>query len=182
MKIIILDRDGVINQDSDNYIKSLEEWKPIPGSIEAISRLYHADYRIVVITNQSGISRGYFNLETLNKMHNKLINLVRQNGAEIEAIFFCPHAPDQNCICRKPKPGLFLELSKRMSVDLTNIPAIGDSLRDLQAAKAVGAKPILVKTGKGKRTIKKSEEFLNHENIEIYEDLAEFVDKFLMKK
>ncbi|HTP63378.1 MAG TPA: D-glycero-beta-D-manno-heptose 1,7-bisphosphate 7-phosphatase [Burkholderiales bacterium] len=152
MKLVILDRDGTINQDSDQYIKSPSEWKPIPGSLEAIARLTQAGWRVVVATNQSGIARGLFDMSTLNAIHAELHRAVNLAGGRIDAIFFCPHAADADCECRKPKPGLLREIAKRMDVDLAGVPMVGDSLRDLQAAAAVGASPYLVLTGKGKRT------------------------------
>ena len=152
MKLIILDRDGTINQDSDQYIKSPLEWKPIPGSLEAIARLTHAGWRVVVATNQSGIARGLFDMATLNAIHAEMHRAVALAGGRIDAIFFCPHAADSNCECRKPKPGLLLEIAERLNVDLAGVPLAGDSLRDLEAAAAVGARPLLVLTGKGRKT------------------------------
>ena len=152
MKLIILDRDGVINFDSAQFIKSPDEWKPIPGSLAAIARLNHAGYRVVVATNQSGVGRGLFEMDTLNAIHEKMLKALAQVGGRIDAIFFCPHTSADNCACRKPKPGMLHEISKRFNTNLTGIPAIGDALRDLQAAVAVGAKPMLVLTGKGKKT------------------------------
>jgi len=153
MKLIILDRDGVINVDSDQFIKSPAEWKPIPGSLEAIAKLNQAGYRVVLATNQSGIGRGLFDMATLNAIHDKMHKALAHVGGRIDALFFCPHAADSKCDCRKPKPGLFEEISKRFNMDLTGVPAIGDSLRDLQAATAMGARPILVRTGKGEKTL-----------------------------
>jgi D-glycero-D-manno-heptose 1,7-bisphosphate phosphatase len=152
MKLVILDRDGTINEDSDQYIKSPLEWKPIPGSLEAIARLTQGGWRCVVATNQSGIARGLFDMATLNAIHAEMHRAVNQAGGRIEAIFFCPHAADSNCQCRKPKPGLLLEISKRLDAELAGVPMIGDSLRDLEAAAAAGAEPWLVLTGKGKKT------------------------------
>ncbi len=152
MKLIILDRDGVINHDSDNFIKSPDEWVPIPGSLEAIARLHQAGYRVVVATNQSGIARGLFNIVTLNAIHQKLHSAVKLVGGEIDAIFFCPHAADDNCDCRKPKPGLLQEISKRFDINLRSVPTVGDSLRDLQAGFVSGCTPYLVLTGKGELT------------------------------
>ncbi len=153
MKLIILDRDGVINQDSDLYIKSAAEWRPIPGSAEAIARLNHAGYRVVVATNQSGISRGLFDTATLNLMHDKMHKLVAQAGGRIDAVFYCPHKNDDHCGCRKPAPGMFEEIAQRFGVSLAGVPAVGDSLRDLQAGVALGCQPMLVRTGKGEKTI-----------------------------
>ncbi|MBI1891004.1 MAG: D-glycero-beta-D-manno-heptose 1,7-bisphosphate 7-phosphatase [Burkholderiales bacterium] len=151
-KLIILDRDGVINYDSDAFIKSPDEWKPLPGSLEAVARLNQAGYRVVVCTNQSGVARGYFNIVTLNEIHQKMHHLARQVGAEIDAVFFCPHAADDNCDCRKPKPGMLREIAERYNVNLKGIPTVGDSLRDLQAGFVVGCVPYLVLTGKGEKT------------------------------
>ena len=147
-----MDRDGVINYDSDQYIKTPAEWKPIPQSLEAIARLNHAGYRVVVATNQSGVGRGIFNMSTLNAIHDKMYRALANVGGRIDALFFCPHTNENNCDCRKPKPGMLLDISKRFNVDLKNVPFVGDSLKDLQAAQAVDAKPILVRTGKGEKT------------------------------
>ena len=152
MKLVILDRDGTINHDSDQYIKSPAEWKPIKGSLEAIARLTQDGWRVVVATNQSGIGRGLFDMATLNAIHDLMHRAVHQAGGRIDAIFFCPHASESNCGCRKPKPGMLLEIARRMNVELEGVPMVGDSLRDLQAAAAAGAKPVLVLTGKGRRT------------------------------
>jgi D-glycero-D-manno-heptose 1,7-bisphosphate phosphatase len=152
MKLVILDRDGVINYDSDVYIKSPEEWKPIPGSLDAIARLNQWGYRVVVVTNQSGIGRGLFEMDTLNAIHDKMIRAVAQTGGRIDAVFFCPHTNADRCGCRKPKAGMFEEIAARYNADLTDVPAVGDSLRDLLAAATVGAQPMLVLTGKGKKT------------------------------
>jgi D-glycero-D-manno-heptose 1,7-bisphosphate phosphatase len=152
MKLIVLDRDGVINHDSDLYIKSPDEWQPIPGSLAAIARLNQHGYRVVVATNQSGIGRGLFSMDTLNAIHDKMIKAVAQAGGRIDAVFYCPHTNADQCGCRKPKPGMLEEIAMRYNVGLAGVPAVGDSLRDLQAAAAVGAQPILVLTGKGKKT------------------------------
>jgi len=152
VKLVILDRDGTINQDSDQYIKSPAEWKPIPGSMQAIARLTQRGWRCVVATNQSGIARGLFDMATLNAIHAEMHRAVGQAGGRIDAIFFCPHAADSNCECRKPKPGLLREIAARFGVELEGVPMIGDSLRDVEAAAAVGAKPYLVLTGKGNKT------------------------------
>jgi D-glycero-D-manno-heptose 1,7-bisphosphate phosphatase len=152
MKLVILDRDGTINEDSDDYIKSPAEWRPIPGSLEAIARLTQAGYRVVVATNQSGIGRGLFDAATLNAIHETLQRAVQQAGGRIDAIFFCPHADAAGCECRKPKPGMLLEIGRRLNVALAGVPMVGDALRDLQAAAAAGARPVLVLTGKGRKT------------------------------
>ena len=152
MKLVILDRDGTINQDSDQYIKSPAEWKPIPGSLEAIARLTQGGWRIAVATNQSGLSRGLFDMATLNAIHAEMHRAVAQAGGRIDAIFFCPHAADSKCECRKPKPGLLREIGTRFDLDLKGVPMVGDALRDVEAAAAVGAQPYLVLTGKGRKT------------------------------
>ncbi|MFU8837745.1 MAG: D-glycero-beta-D-manno-heptose 1,7-bisphosphate 7-phosphatase [Thiohalomonadaceae bacterium] len=177
MGLIILDRDGVINQDSDNFIRSVEEFIPLPGSLEAIARLNQAGYIVTVATNQSGIGRGLFDLNTLNAMHDKLRKLLAAIGGQVEMIVFCPHNPDDGCDCRKPKPGMYREIARRVGVSLQDVPVIGDSLRDLQAAQAVAARPILVRTGKGERSLAKSADEL--QGIPVYADLAAAVDALL---
>lgn len=169
MKLIILDRDGVINQDSDAFIKSPDEWIPIPGSLEAIARLTKAGYSVVVATNQSGLGRKLFDITTLNAIHQKMQASVKALGGSIPAVMFCPHLPTDDCDCRKPKAGMFLTIGKRFDVDLAGIPAVGDSLRDLQAGFLAGCKPYLVLTGKGKQTIEKGG--LPPETV-IFDDLA----------
>jgi D-glycero-D-manno-heptose 1,7-bisphosphate phosphatase len=176
MKLIILDRDGVVNFDSDQFIKSPDEWKPIPGSLEAIARLNQAGYRVVLATNQSGIGRGLFDMATLNAIHDKMHKALAQVGGRIDALFFCPHAADSKCECRKPKPGMFEEISKRFNMELDGVPAIGDSLRDLQAAVALGAQPILVRTGKGEKTLASGN---LPEGTLVFSDLAEAVQHLI---
>lgn len=176
MKLVILDRDGVINHDSAAYIKSPEEWKPIPGSLEAIALLSQAGYRVLVATNQSGVGRGLFEMATLNAIHDKMHRALGLAGGRIDGIFYCPHAQDAGCNCRKPKPGLLQEIAHRFGVDLDGVPFIGDSLRDLQAAAAVGAQPILVLTGKGKKTRKDGD--LPTGTV-VYDDLATAVRSLL---
>jgi D-glycero-D-manno-heptose 1,7-bisphosphate phosphatase len=152
MKLVILDRDGVINYDSVEYIKSPDEWKPIPGSLEAIARLNQDGYHVVVATNQSGIGRGLFEVAALNAIHEKMHKALGLVGGRIDAVFFCPHGQNDGCNCRKPKPGLLEDIAHRFNTEMAGVPCIGDSLRDLQAAAAVGARPMLVLTGKGKQT------------------------------
>jgi len=152
MKLVILDRDGVINHDSPSYIKSPDEWKPIARSLDAIAQLTQADYRVVVATNQSGVGRGLFDMATLNAIHDKMHRAVGQAGGRIDAVFYCPHPMEANCGCRKPKPGLLEDIGRRFNTSLQDVPCIGDQLRDLQAAAAIGAQPILVLTGKGAKT------------------------------
>jgi len=152
MNLVILDRDGVINHDSDQFIKSPDEWRPIPGSLEAIALLNHLGWRVAVASNQSGVGRGLFDLKMLDAIHDKMTKSLAQAGGRIDAIFFCPHPADSTCNCRKPKPGLFIEIGKHFNIELTGVPVVGDSLRDLQAGVAVGGLPYLVLTGKGART------------------------------
>ena len=152
MKLIILDRDGVINYDSDLYIKSPEEWQPIPGSVEAIARLTQSGWRCVVATNQSGVGQGLFDMAMLNAMHSKMHRTVAQAGGRIEAVFYCPDTNTSNSFTRKPNPGMLLAISERYNVPLDDVPMVGDAIRDIQAAKSAGAQPILVLTGKGEKT------------------------------
>jgi D-glycero-D-manno-heptose 1,7-bisphosphate phosphatase len=172
MKLIILDRDGVINYDSDKFIKSPAEWKPLPGSLEAIATLTQAGYRVVVATNQSGVGRGLFDMPTLNAIHEKMHKACAHVGGRIDAIYFCPHAADAGCACRKPKSGMIEEIAERYGMDLTGVPSVGDSLRDLEASARLGAQPILVLTGKGQKTQAKGG---LPEGTVIYPDLAAFV-------
>ena len=176
MRLVILDRDGVINQDSDNYIKSPEEYIPLPGSLEAIARLNQAGFLVAVATNQSGIGRGLYDQATLDSIHDKLQGLLGGVGGRIDAIFYCPHTPDDHCVCRKPAPGLLQQISEHFGIPLTGVPVIGDAPRDLQAARAVGATPILVRTGKGLRTLENGGDL---DEIPVYDDLAEAVDALL---
>ncbi len=176
MKLVILDRDGVINFDSPYFIKSPAEWEPIPNSLEAIARLTQAGYRVVIASNQSGIGRGLFDMDTLNAIHDKMHRAVKAVGGRIDAIFYCPHAADSNCNCRKPKPGMFERIGNCFNVDLGNAYAVGDSLRDLQAAAAAGAKPLLVLSGKGQTT--HSEGGLPEGTL-VFDDLAAVVEHIL---
>jgi len=179
MKLVILDRDGVINHDSDEYIKSPEEWVPIPGSLEAIARLHREGYKVVVVTNQSGVGRGLFDMNMLGRIHSKMLEAVRAKGGEIDAIFFCPHRPEDNCGCRKPQPGLYQEVTERLKVNLSGVYSVGDTERDIIVARLVSARPVLVRTGKGKRTLKKSKALTD---VPVFEDLAAFTDNLLSGK
>jgi D-glycero-D-manno-heptose 1,7-bisphosphate phosphatase len=148
MKLCILDRDGTINEDSADYIKSPGEWRPLPGALEAIARLNHAGWHVVVATNQSGLGRGLFDVAALNGMHAKMHTMLAAVGGRIDAVFYCPHVPDDNCHCRKPEPGLYEQIGERYGVELQGLPAVGDTARDLVAAVAAGCEPHLVLTGK----------------------------------
>lgn len=182
-KLIVLDRDGVINEDSDDYIKSPDEYIPVPGSLEAISMLNKAGFTVVVATNQSGLARGYFSQDTLDKMHEKLSTLLAKKDGKIERIYVCPHSPDDNCDCRKPRPGLFLKILQDFPVKPQKVTVIGDSLKDLQVARAVNMVPVLVRTGKGSKTevtIKNEDKYKSEfGNIKIYDDLAQAVEDLL---
>ena len=179
MALIILDRDGVINEDSDDYIKSPAEWQPIVGSLEAIAKLSQNGYKIVVVTNQSGLGRNLFTIEALNAIHMKMNTHLAQFGGVIDALFFCPHIPEDNCNCRKPKPGLYNDISERLRVSLNKVFCVGDKMTDIQAVQSAGGKPVLVRTGKGQSEI---DQGLVPEGIPIYRDLAQFVDEILTKK
>jgi len=176
MPLIILDRDGVINQDSDDFIKSPAEFIPIPGSLEAIARLKRAGYTVMVASNQSGIARGLLDWPTLNAIHHKLKSLLQAQSTQLDGIFICPHGPDDHCDCRKPQPGLYQQIAQQTRTALTGVPVIGDSLRDIQAAQAVGARPMLVRTGKGERTLAKGDGLAA---VPVFANLAEAVDHLL---
>jgi D-glycero-D-manno-heptose 1,7-bisphosphate phosphatase len=169
MRWVILDRDGVINEDADEYIKSPEEWVPIAGSLEAIAQLNRAGFRVAVMTNQSGVGRGLFDRATLERIHEKMLAQVAGVGGQIDAIYFCPHGPEDGCDCRKPRTGMYRRFAREHQVDLSGLPAIGDSLTDLQAAQSVGAEPILVETGKGLRTLRRNP----HLDIQTFVNLHE---------
>ena len=184
MKLIILDRDGVINHDSADYIKSADEWLPIDGSIDAIARLHRAGFTVVVATNQSGLARAKFDLDDLEAMHEKLTGLIEEQGAELGAIFYCPHAPEDNCKCRKPLPGLVDAIEAEFNTSAEGFYFVGDSLRDLQAAVTKGCKPILVKTGNGEKTLTQLTDaslqsdapHISIEQIQVFNDLAGVAD------
>ena len=178
MKLVILDRDGVINKESDLFIKTPDEWIPIPGSLEAIALLNQHGFHVVVATNQSGIARGLFDMVTLNAIHDKMQHAVAQVGGHIDAIFYCPHAASDNCECRKPKSNMITDIGHRFAVDLKKVPAIGDALRDLQAFAKAGCQPMLVKTGKGKETLAKGNLPVN---TLIFNNLAEAAN-YIVKK
>ncbi len=177
MKLIILDRDGVINHDSDDFIKSPNEWIPIPQSLAAIARLKQAQYSIAVATNQSGVGRGLYSIDTLEQIHEKMQAALQAQGGEIDYLVYCPHHPDDNCDCRKPKTGLYLKIAKQFNVPLANVPMIGDSWRDIQAARSVGGRPILVLTGYGQKTFSEHKSELR--DIEIFPSLYEAVMKLI---
>lgn len=176
--LIILDRDGVINEDSDEFIKSPDEWIPIPGSLEAIAKLKKAGHMVVVASNQSGVGRGLFTEAVLQNIHQKMLDLLAKEDVQLDGIFYCPHLPEDNCSCRKPKAGLLLQIAEKFNVDLTKAILVGDAERDIQAAQAVNCPAVLVKTGKGAQTALKS---TNLKNIPVYENLADFVAQLMNK-
>ena len=178
MNLLILDRDGVINEDHKDYIKNASEWVAIPGSLEAIARLCQGGYRIVVVTNQAGMARKKLDISSLNDIHRKLLDHLSQYGGTIDAFFFCPHDPRKNCDCRKPRPGLLQEISKRLRVSLTDVPLVGDKISDVEAALAVGAKPILVRTGYGQDSLDSGK---LPDDIPVFANLAEVADNLLGK-
>lgn len=178
MKLVVLDRDGVINFDSVHFIKSTNEWIPIPGSLEAIALLNQNGYRVAIATNQSGISRGLFDMVTLNAIHDKMHKALGQLGGRIDAMFYCPHSADDNCSCRKPKPGMMEEIGRRFSMDMKGVPMVGDALRDLQAGAVLGMQPILVRTGKGEETLAAGG---LPEGTLVFADLAEAVQHLITK-
>ena len=181
MKLVILDRDGVINHESKDFIKSPDEWKPLKGSLEAIARLSQAGFDIVVITNQSGVGRKLFSADMLGQIHVRMLDYVQQHGGKIHSILFCPHHPDDDCTCRKPRSGMYQELSQRLGMSFANVYSVGDSIRDLVAAKNAGAQPVLVKTGNGRKSLKK---IANDPSIEldgtlVFDNLAGFADALI---
>ncbi len=176
VRLVVLDRDGVINEDSDAYVKSVAEWVPIPGSIEAIARLCQAGWTVAVATNQSGLARGLFDARTLDDMHFRMQQLVMEQGGRIDLVVHCPHGPEAGCTCRKPLPGLFATIAEHFHLaDLKGVPVIGDSLRDLQAGMQLGGEPYLVRTGKGQRTL----EGTLPPGTQVFDDLASVVDHLL---
>ena len=181
MKLIILDRDGVINHDRDDFVKNTDEWQPITGSIDAIASLVQMGYTIVVATNQSGIARGLFDMDALNDMHAKMHKLVQQAGGEISGIWFCPHSNEHQCDCRKPKSGMILDILQRFNAEANKVFVVGDSLRDLLAGIGADCVPVLVKTGKGEKTLTKDKDKLP-ENTLIFNDLFAFSQFLLQNK
>lgn len=177
MRLAILDRDGVINQDSPHYIKSAAEWQPIPGSLEAIARLNAADWRVAVATNQAGLARGLFSQAALDAIHRRMETALAAVGGHIDVLVYCPHRPEDGCDCRKPAPGLLHEIARRTGADLAGVPFVGDTRKDVEAARAVGARPLLVRTGQGEATLAT----LGAEaaGVEVFADLSAVVERLL---
>ncbi len=178
MGLVILDRDGVINHDSPDYIKSPEEWHPIAGSLAAIARLSRAGLRVVVATNQSGLRRRLLDIETLNRIHEKMHRQLAEVGGQVEAVFFCPCLPREGCRYGKPRPGMLLAIAERLRCSLAEVPVVGDAARDIAAARAAGARPVLVLTGKGRETLAESGEL---DGVEVHDDLASFAEAYLAR-
>jgi len=182
MSLVILDRDGVINHDSDAHIKSPDEWLPISGSLEAIARLRRANYKIVIATNQSGIARGLFTIETLNRIHSRMLNHVHKKGGAIDAIFFCPHDAGDGCLCRKPEPGMLLDIAKRLKTTLHGVPFVGDSVSDLHAAISAGAQPVLLLSGNNELDLIPGQRITTDTalgDVPVFQNLATFTDALL---
>ena len=183
MKLVILDRDGTINHERDDYIKSAEEWVPLPGAMEAIARLNHAGWHVVVATNQSGIGRGLFDMAALNAMHTKMHQLLAKQGGRVDAVFFCPHTPEDQCACRKPQPGLFNMIGERFGVALDGVPMVGDLPRDVLAAQSVGCEPHLVRTGQAASMTEAELIELRRKvpDLTIHPDLSSFADFVILR-
>jgi len=179
MPFIILDRDGVVNYDSDEYIKSPDEWIAIPGSLDAIAELNRHGYQVLVATNQSGVARGFYDLEILDRIHEKFMHELAAVGGHVDEIFYCPHHPDEKCPCRKPQPGLFYQMQQKYPLNLAETYFIGDSLSDVQVARLVGCKPILVQTGKGEKTLAQHAEVAG---VPYFPNLAKAVDYVLAQQ
>lgn len=178
-RLVILDRDGTINADSDEYVKSAEEWQPLPGALDAIAKLNHAGWHVVVASNQSGLGRGLFDVAALNAMHAKMHKLLAAAGGRIDAVFYCPHSPEDACACRKPSPGLYAQIAERYGMSLQGVPAVGDTLRDLQAGAAVGCAPHLVLTGKGEKLRGQALPAEFPADTQVHDDLMAFADWLL---
>ena len=176
-RLVVLDRDGVINRESADFVRSAEEWVPLAGSIEAIARLSNAGFSVAIASNQSGLASGLFDTSALAAMHGKLHDLVAAAGGRVDHIAICPHGPDDDCDCRKPRPGLLHQIGTRFDISLAGTPVVGDSLRDIQAAVAVDARPILVRTGNGRNTERVLPADLSF--IEVYDDLSAAVTALL---
>jgi len=181
MKLVILDRDGTINSDSDDYVKTPDEWMPLPGALQAIARLNHAGWHVVVASNQSGLGRGLFDVASLNAMHAKMHKLLAAQGGRIDAVFYCPHSPEENCNCRKPLPGLFEQIGARFGVPLKGVPTAGDSVRDLLAGAAAGCEPHLVLTGKSAQYQQGGQPDGLPAGTRLHRDLSAFVEFILSR-
>ena len=183
MKLVILDRNGSINVHREDFVKSEVEWTPLPSALEAIARLNHAGWHVVIASNQSGLGRGLFDVASLNQMHAKMHKMLAAVGGKVDAVFYCPHSPDENCECRKPKPGLFLQIGERYGIDLDGVPTAGDSLRDVLAGAAAGCEPHLLLTGMGEACrgiVPLPPEY--PPNTQVHDNLSAFVDFLLARE
>lgn len=182
MKLVILDRDGTVNEDSTDYVKSADEWTPLPGALEAIARLNHAGWHVVIASNQSGLGRGLFDVATLNAMHDKMHQMLTKCGGRVDAVFYCPHAPEDRCHCRKPEPGLFEQIGERYGIELKGVPMVGDTLNDMIGALAVGCEPHMVLTGKGEAL--RGRQLPEHfpKQTQVHADLGAFADFLLARE
>jgi D-glycero-D-manno-heptose 1,7-bisphosphate phosphatase len=178
-RMVILDRDGVINHLQEEDVTTVDAWDPISGSMEAINRLKKAGYLVTIASNHTGISRGYYSEEDLLQMHQKMERMLSARGASVDGIFYCPHGPEANCICRKPKPGMLFQIAREFDIDLSQTPLVGDDISDVQAARIANAKPVLVRTGNGEYTMQNSPEALD---VPVYDDLAHFVRETLRRR
>ena len=177
-RLVMIDRDGVINEDSGEFIKSVAEWRPIAGSLEAIASLHRAGWQVAVVTNQSGVGRGLYDEATLGAIHEHMRSRVRAAGGELAGVYYCPHLPDAGCECRKPKPGMFRALERELGVSVVGAPYIGDRMSDIEAAEAVGAKPMLVRTGTGAATVA----LLGARRVQVFDDLGAAAHSLLAEK
>lgn len=182
MKLVILDRDGTINQDRPDYVKSADEWVPLPGALKAIARLNHAGWHVVVASNQSGLGRGLFDVSTLNAMHTKMSKMLAAEGGRIDAVFYCPHAPDEGCHCRKPEPGLFEQIGERYGFDLKGVPTVGDTARDVAAGMSCGCEPHMVLTGKGAAYRGRKLPHTFPKGTQVHADLEAFADFLIARQ
>lgn len=182
MKLVILDRDGTVNEDSADYVKSVDEWTPLPGALEAIARLNHAGWHVVIASNQSGLGRGLFDVATLNAMHVKMHQLLAKFGGRVDAVFYCPHAPEDRCHCRKPEPGLFEQIGERYGIELQGVPMVGDTLNDMIGALAAGCEPHLVLTGKGAAWRARQLPDTFPKKTQVHADLAGFAEFLLARE
>jgi D-glycero-D-manno-heptose 1,7-bisphosphate phosphatase len=184
MKLVILDRDGTINEDRDDFVKSADEWVPLPGALQAIARLNHAGWHTVIATNQSGIGRGLFDMAALNAMHLKMNHLLQQLGGRIDAVFFCPHTPQDGCSCRKPLPGLIEQIGERYDVELSEVPVVGDSLRDIQAGVAAGCQPHFLRSSSALRSGDEvvAELLASVPGAQVHADLAAFAEALITQE
>jgi len=182
-RLVILGRDGILNVYRDDHVKAPEEWQPLPGALEAVARLNHAGWHTVLATNQSGIGRGMIDMASVNAVHLHMMQRLAAVGGRLDGVFFCPHTPEENCDCRKPKPGLMRQIGQRYGIDLRTVPMVCDTLRDLQAAQAAGCEPHLVRSGRAADLDDAQQAGIVAQvpGAEVHADLGGFVD-FLLQR